>query len=64
MPSEKGAEEDSRWVHRPAYPSKGHEEKRVPHSTANRLFHGMRQLIELRKKTDELGEQQIHTNCM
>lgn len=56
MPAEKGAEHDSRWIHRPAYPADRYEEKKDEESDVGRLFKGMRQLIDLRKKTDELGE--------
>lgn len=61
MPAEKGAEHDSRWVHRPAYPASRYEEKKDEESDVGRLFKGMRQLIDLRKKTDELGEHP--SNC-
>jgi amylosucrase len=56
MPAEKDAEHDSRWIHRPACPTDKYEEKKDDESNAGLLFTGMRQLIEIRKKTDELGE--------
>lgn len=58
MPAEKGAEHDSRWIHRSVYPAARYEENQDGISDSDRLFAGMRQLINLRKKTDELGEQQ------
>lgn len=56
MPAEKDAEHDSRWIHRPTYPADRYEEKKDEDSDVCRLFRGMRHLIDIRKKTEELCE--------
>jgi len=56
MPAEKDAEQDSRWIHRSTYPTHRYDEKKDENSNVGQLFRGMRHLIDLRKKTEELCE--------
>ena len=47
--------DDSRWVHRPEYPEQRYSERLDPSTTAAKLYNGLRQLIRLRKDTDEFA---------
>ncbi|CAD6569661.1 MAG: hypothetical protein CYPHOPRED_003506 [Cyphobasidiales sp. Tagirdzhanova-0007] len=46
---------DTRWVHRPAYPSQAYEDRNNRSTMAGKMFKGLKQLISLRKGTDELS---------
>ncbi|WP_375399975.1 alpha-amylase family glycosyl hydrolase [uncultured Amnibacterium sp.] len=47
--------DDSRWVHRPAYPALRYAERDDPATDAGRIYRGMRHLIGLRRALDELA---------
>lgn len=47
--------DDSRWVHRPAYPEKNYAEQNDANTISGKLYAGMRHLISLRKSTEELA---------
>lgn len=64
MPTEKDAEFDSRWVHRPAYPGDRYEEWKDEESDVGQLFKSMRHLIDVRKKTEELCTLDIFRDCI
>lgn len=47
--------DDSRWVHRPAYPEQRYAERHSPNTQAGQLHAGFLRLIKLRKSTKELA---------
>lgn len=59
MPAERDAEFDSRWIHRPAYPAGRYEEKKDEQSDVGQLFKGMRHLVDIRKRTEELCKSRL-----
>lgn len=50
---EKGS--DARWVHRPAYPARRYQERLDESTQAGKVFAGVRHLVNIRKKTEELA---------
>lgn len=47
---------DSRWVHRPQFPTDKYTDRLDRSTIAGKMFAGMRNLIALRKTTEELGK--------
>lgn len=52
---EPGRAGDSRWVNRPRYPAQAYANRLVPSTAAGRVFRGLRHLLEVRRRTPELG---------
>ncbi|WP_283252974.1 alpha-amylase family glycosyl hydrolase [Actinotalea sp. K2] len=46
---------DSRWVNRPPYPARAYAQRLDPTTDAGRIFRGLRHLVEVRRRTDELA---------
>jgi len=52
--------DDSRWVHRPLIDWKKMERRKDPTTIEGRIFHGLQQLIALRKNTPAFSGNQLH----
>lgn len=52
---EPGHADDSRWVHRPAYPAQRYAERRDPGTDAGAVYGGLQRLISVRRSTPELA---------